>query len=142
MLLGLVAHVGLCVTNACPYDVLFLLDNGWRVIQGQHTHADFSSAWGPMTYLASAAGLWIAGCSPAGIAYASILVGSILGVWAFLLLRAQVHPTWAAFSALHAMLICVTPNPLGWSFRYTASAMNYNRWGFVLLFLVVAEAIP
>src|SRR5687768_7818666 len=59
------------------HDSFFLLDNGWRALHGQRVHVDYSSAWGPVTFLIVAGGLVVSGGSVAAASYGSALVGAM-----------------------------------------------------------------
>jgi hypothetical protein len=52
---GLSVWVGIAPLRLFEHDTFVLLDNGYRVAQGQVPHRDFSSAWGPAIYLIEAA---------------------------------------------------------------------------------------
>src|SRR6185369_16653059 len=80
---GLAIRVGIAPLRLFEHDTFFLLDNGYRVAQGQIPHRDFSSAWGPTTFLIEAAGLRLARMRPAGVGYASAWFGAVIGIWSF-----------------------------------------------------------
>ncbi len=54
------------------HDIFFLLDNGWRVINGQRVHLDYYSPWGPVTFLITAAGPKMSHNSVNGIGYVTV----------------------------------------------------------------------
>ena len=53
------AVIGAVPTRRYGHDIFFFLGNGWRVINGQRPHLDFTSPWGPVSFLVSALGLTI-----------------------------------------------------------------------------------
>src|SRR5260370_42113817 len=58
---GASALMGAVPTRLFGHDIFFLLDNGWRVINGQRPHLDYYSPWGPVTFLVTAAGIFFFG---------------------------------------------------------------------------------
>src|ERR1700676_4601433 len=89
LICGLAASVGVAPLRLFQQDIFFFLDNGYRVLQGQVPHRDFSSAWGPVTYMIEATGLLLSGTRPAGVGYANAVFGALIGAWAYLLARAR-----------------------------------------------------
>ena len=50
-------YIGAVPTNIFGHDIFFLLDNSWRVVNGQRPHLDYTSAWGSLTFVIFALGL-------------------------------------------------------------------------------------
>jgi hypothetical protein len=135
-------YVGVPRTKLYGSDILFFLDGGWRVVSGQRPHVDFSSAWGPVTYLVTATGLWLSGGRVEGLGLGDALVGLILGVWSYILLNTRTTKWLAFIGSLTVATLAIAPFPLGQPFFRSSHAMIYNRWGYALLALVLFEAFP
>jgi hypothetical protein len=143
---GLALLCGLSVIVGFPaplgsfaHDTFFFLDNAYRVIQGQVPHRDFSSAWGPLTFLVHAAGLALSGMQPTGIGYANALFGAAVATWTYLIVRSRWSQASACALGLYAVLLVVAPFPIGnhpFDFGY---AMVYNRYGYALLGIILVE---
>ncbi len=138
---GLAAFVGLAPLHLFGHDVFFLLDNGYRVLQGQVPHRDFSTAWGPVFYLIEAAGLRLSGLRPQGIGYANAFFAAVIGAWAWWIGRSRLLPFSACTLGVYAALIVAAPFPLGYEPWMFSCAMIYNRYGFALLAIVVVECV-
>jgi hypothetical protein len=123
---------GVAPLRLFEHDIFFLLDNGYRVAQGQVPHRDFSSAWGPVIYLIEAAGLKLAGLRPEGIAYANALFGMLLALWAYRVSR-------STLAGIYTLLLIVAPFAIGWGALNYTYAMLYNRYGYALLGIVLLE---
>src|SRR5258708_20645244 len=85
LICGTTALIGAVPTRIYGHDIFFLLDNGWRVINGVRPHVDYYSPWGPVMFLVSALGLTISGHSVDGIGYGNALMALFVGSWAFFL---------------------------------------------------------
>jgi len=121
------------------HDIFFLLDNGWRALHGQRVHLDYSSAWGPLTFLLIAGGLAVSGASVAAIGYTNALVALITGLWAAWLAAARSRSvTMIAYPCLVALLVAA-PFALGDPPLSTSHGMVYNRYGYALLAIIMIE---
>jgi hypothetical protein len=136
------AYVGVPRTNEFGYDIFFFLDGGWRVLSGQRPHADFSTAWGPVTYLLTAGGLSLTGYRVEGIGFGDSLFGLILGLWAYALLHRRLSRGLAILGSVSVAALSVAPFALGTAPFRSSHAMIYNRWGYALLALVLFESFP
>src|SRR3990172_6954335 len=121
-------------------DFFFLLDNGWRVVNGQRPHIDFASPWGPVTFLVSGLGLVLSGYTVDGVGYGSAMVGLLIGVWCFRLGRDRLEPIPRVLISLYLVVLVVAPYSLCWGIFHTSHAMVYNRYGYALLGLVMLES--
>lgn len=142
MILGICLRTGIVPIRSYVADTLFFADNAWRVLWGQRPHADFSSGWGPVTYLISALGIKIAGGSVNGLGYGNAIAGTAIGIWAYLLLLRRVSGWLAVAGAAMMCLLALAPVQLGESFRLSTIAMSYNRQGYALLGLSIIECFP
>ncbi len=136
---GIVLWLGVPHAAVYGHDTLIQLDGGWRVLNGQRPHVDFYSAFGPVSYLLAAAGLWVAGANVQGIVYATAAVGLMLGMWAIALARVRLRAWSGALFVGWAVLFWLAPFPLGEPFYLTGYAMQYNRLGYVLASLILVE---
>jgi hypothetical protein len=139
---GLAVWTGLGPIKLFGHDTFFLLDNAYRVLQGQVPHRDFSSAWGPLTYWIEAAGLLISRLQPAGIGYANALFGALIAVWAYRIGRARLFPANACVLGIYTALLITGPFSLGWGTANFTHAMTYNRYGYALLGIILIECGP
>src|SRR5258708_38437819 len=92
LICGATSLMGAVPTRLFGHDIFFLLDNGWRVINGQRPHLDYYSPWGPVTFLVVAAGLKISGYSVDGIGYGNALAAFIMGSWTFYVAKNRLTP--------------------------------------------------
>ena len=136
---GLTAWVGAAPLRLFQQDIFFLLDGGYRVLQGQVPHRDFSSAWGPITYLVEAGGLLLSGMRPAGVGYASAVFGAMVAAWAYMIGRARFSSGKALLLGIYTLLLMTAPFSLGWGALNFSHAMVYNRYGYALLGIVLVE---
>jgi hypothetical protein len=137
---GLSAFIGVAAPlGNFAHDTFFFLDNAYRVAQGQVPHRDFSSAWGPVMFLIDAAGLWLSGMRPTGFGYANAVVGALIAIWAFAIVR----PRWSSASAcvlgIYTLLLVVAPFPIGMDPTDFGYAMSYNRYGYALFGIIMVE---
>ena len=121
------------------HDDFLLLENGWRILSGQRPQIDFWSSWGPVMFLAVAAGLKLGKASPNGIGYANAIFGLLIGLWAYRLGRDRLAPIVRVLFSLYAVLLICAPYPLGESPAASSHAMLYNRYGYALIVLVLVE---
>ncbi|UPU34322.1 hypothetical protein M1B72_12765 [Geomonas paludis] len=151
LLLFLLFLVGICAaavyTGAVPtrkfgHDIFFLLDNGWRVVTGQRPHLDYTSPWGPLSFLVVAAGLAVSRFSVDAIGYGNAMFAFAVGIWGYRICRDTV-PAWARLLlCLYLALLVVSPYSLGWGALNSSHAMFYNRYGYALLGVLMIEALP
>jgi hypothetical protein len=134
-----VALTGAVTITISAHNTFILLDGAWRVLNGQRPHVDFYSALGPVWYLTAAAGLRLAHNAVNGLAYGTALTGFAVGLWAHLLVRRSMIWFMAVLTPVVVALTAVGPFPLGEPFYYTSYAMQYNRYGYALLALVLIE---
>ncbi|TSK09038.1 MAG: hypothetical protein FPO08_07000 [Geobacter sp.] len=134
------AYVGAVPTRKFGHDLFFLLDNGWRVFNGQRPHLDFTSPWGALSFLVVGAGMALSHGSVNAIGYANALFAFVLSLWGYRLSRDAVSFVPRFFICLYLALLLVSPYPLGWGTVNSSHAMYYNRYGYVLLGLVMIEA--
>jgi hypothetical protein len=121
------------------HDIFFLLDNGWRTLHGQRVHVDYSSAWGPLTFLLVAAGLAVSGGSVAAVSYASAFVALVAGSWSAWLVAGRSRTLTGIVYPCFIALLAAAPFALGDPPLYTSQGMVYNRYGYALLGVIMLE---
>jgi hypothetical protein len=121
------------------HDAMFFLENGWRSIHGQRPQLDYWSPWGPVTFLLTGLGLKLAGGSPNALGWANALAAFAIGLWTYRLGWSRLIPVAAVLLALYAALLACAPYPLGESPLMSSPAMQYNRYGYALLVLIMLE---
>lgn len=125
--------------NAIPWDVLLLLDAGWRILNGQIPHTDYYNPIGPLTYLLTALGMKVAQPSVSSIVYGNLLLFIVLTPWTWLIVRSRFSAAIAFLSVLFIGFLLIAPRALGFDVRDTTYAMLYNRQGFALLSILLVE---
>ena len=141
LLLDLIAVAALSCgpINVFHNDALLLLDDGWRVLNGQVPHRDFYTPLGPVEFLLVAGGMKLSHGSAQGIAIGIAALGLALGLWAWLLSRSRMPPLFASLVTAWTVLTATCPTPLGFDPRYLSCAMIYNRQGYALLGIILVE---
>lgn len=137
---GAAVYVGAVPTHRFGHDIFFFLDNGWRVINGQRPHLDFTSAWGPLSFLIAAFGLFLSHYSVDGIGYGNAAFALVISLWGYRLSRGAMPFLPRLLVCLYLALLAVSPYPLGWGVLGSSYAMLYNRYGYALLGLLMLEA--
>ena len=141
-ILGIGIRTGIVPMRSYVEDVIFFADIGWRAIWGQRPHVDYSSCFGPVTFLLSALGIKLAGGNLNGLGYGNVFAGITIGIWAYALLVRRVSGLLAVAGAVMLCLLSLAPVQLGESFRLSTVAMSYNRQGYALLGLLIVESFP
>jgi hypothetical protein len=136
---GLAASIGAIHARLYGHDIFFLLDNGWRALRGQRVHLDYSSAWGPLTFLLVAAGLAVSGGSVAAISYANAFAAAAAGLWSAWLAAGRSQTMMAVACPCFVALLAAAPFVLGEAPVWTSHGMVYNRYGYALLTILMLE---
>ena len=137
---GTAFFIGSVPTRAFGHDVFFLLENGWRVINGQRPHIDYASPWGPVTFLIAGLGLTLSGFTVNGIGYGNAIFALLVGTWSYRIVRDRLEPIPRILISLYMVGLIVAPYSLGWGVFQTSYAMLYNRYGYALLGLIMLES--
>ena len=130
---------GTAPTRKYGHDIFFLLDNGWRVYNGQVPHVDFTSAWGPVTFLIIGFGMLLTNGSVESVGYGSATFGLVIGLWSYYLCGSRVNAIVRLYLSLFMVLLIVAPFPIGGNLKDSSHAMVYNRYGYALLGLIIIE---
>lgn len=137
---GAAFFIGSVPIRAFGHDIFFLLENGWRVVNGQRPHIDYASPWGPVTFLIAGLGLTLSGFTVDGIGYGNATFGLLIGLWSYGLVRDRLEPIPRILISLYLVGLVVAPYPLGFGGFHTSYAMVYNRYGYALLGLTMLES--
>ena len=136
---GLAASTGAIHARLYGHDIFFLLDNGWRAFRGQRVHLDYSSAWGPVTFLLVAAGLAVSGGSVAAVSYANAFAAAAAGLWSAWLAAGRSRTMMVVACPCFVALVVAAPFVLGEAPVWTSHGMVYNRYGYALLTILLLE---
>lgn len=134
-------YIGAVPTRTYGHDIFFLLDNGWRIFNGQYPHVDFTSAWGPVTFLIVGLGMALSDGSVDAVGYGSAVFGSMIGLWSYYLCGNRVPPIIRVALSIYLVCLVVAPFPLGVEFQGSSHAMIYNRYGYALLDLIIIDIL-
>ncbi len=140
LICGCEALIGAVPTRIYGHDIFIYLGNGWRVLNGQRPHVDFTSPWGPVGFLISALGLALSHHSAVGIGYGNAIIAFIAGLWAFFLGRNRLRPSSRLLMSFFLAGVIASPYPPGLSPFSSSSAMIYNRYAYGLLGLILLES--
>ena len=145
LLLALIADLAIVAAystgpiNVFHNDALLLLDDGWRVLNGQVPHRDFHTPLGPAEFIVVGVGMLLSHGSAQGIAIGIAIFGFVLGIWSWLLCRTRMPILFSAAVTAWIALTATCPTPLGFDPRFLSCAMIYNRQGYALLGLILIE---
>lgn len=118
-----------------PWDMVCLLDGGWRIVNGQVPHTGFHVPVGSLTYLLTAFGMKIAAPSASSLTYGSVLFAALLLPCVWYITSSRLSWAFTFIFVFFEGFLLLTPRPLGYPIRYTTYAMIYNRYGYVLISL-------
>jgi hypothetical protein len=125
--------------NVFHNDALMLLDDGWRVLNGQVPHRDFNSPLGPLEFWIIGGGMLLARGSAQGIAIGIAGFAFVIGICGWLLSRQRLPAIFALLATTWLVFTASSPTPLGFDPRYLSCAMIYNRQGYALLGIILIE---
>ena len=125
--------------NVFHNDVLLLLDDGWRVLNGQVPHRDFNSPLGPVEFWLIGAGMLLSHGSAQGIAFSIGAFGFVAGIWSWLLCRGRMPVIFGLLVTTWIVFTATCPTPLGFDPRFLSCAMIYNRQGYALVGIILVE---
>ncbi|HXK05054.1 MAG TPA: hypothetical protein VMS37_21810 [Verrucomicrobiae bacterium] len=134
------AYAGLSGIQTYSHDAFGVLDGAWRVLHGQTPHADFYTPLGPIIYLVTALGLVISHGGAEGHGYSQAIAGMLLAAWAYRLARPRSGHFAAILLCLLLVLVAINPSSVGEP-PINTSCMAYNRYGYVLVALLLLESI-
>ncbi|MCP5114535.1 MAG: hypothetical protein GY953_27215, partial [bacterium] len=121
-------------------DVFIFLDGAWRILNGQRPHADFYTGLGPISYLVFAFGISLTDLDASGLGYARASVVLVIGLWSYGLLRRRLETAPLFLFCLLTTIMAGAPVAMGDQVAETSQAAFYNRWGYAVLAILIAEA--
>jgi hypothetical protein len=136
------AWVGAVPTFVFGHDDFFMLENGWRVLNGLRPQLDFWSPWGPVAFVVAGLGLKLSDASANGIAYGNAIFASVIGLWTYGVGRNRLEPVPRALLGLYASALACSPYPIGMAPMALSHAMIYNRYSYALLVPLLVECFP
>lgn len=120
------------------HDTAFLLDGGWRVLQGLRPHNDFYSGFGPFVFLVVFLGMKITGTTSQALVYGNMFLFILLTLWGWYVARRRMRILNALlFSLLIGSMVVSTH--FGHWYKDTTFASLYNRYGWALLSIILIE---
>lgn len=137
--LAIIATLSTGPINVFHNDALMLLDDGWRVLNGQIPHRDFFSPLGPLEFWIVAGGMLLVRGGAQGIAIGIATFGFAIGLWGWFLARRPLPALFGLLVTTWLVLTAASPTPLGFDPRFLSCAMIYNRQGYALLGLILVE---
>ncbi len=137
----LLAGPGRTVLAQRPEDLLVLLDGGYRVLQGQVPHRDFSMMPGSLIALLTASGMRIGGDAGAAFPTAAALLTAAAAPIFARILTARLPPLFSVPAGIFALALLAAPiNP-----GEVATAMSATGWqhriGWAGLFVLFVMAL-
>lgn len=125
-------------------DVFLFLDGGWRILNGLVPNRDFYLSLGPLIYMWTAAGLWLAHNSAYGLTIGFLSFAALTTVFAFWTSRTRMTAAGSILFSIFVLLLCTAPMPLGGNSSLDLTyAMIYNRFGYGLLSIVfITQVMP
>jgi hypothetical protein len=136
------AWVGAVPTFVFGHDDFFMLENGWRVLNGLRPQLDFWSPWGPVAFLVAGLGLKLSNASANGLAYGNAIFALVVGLWTYGIGRNRLGPVPRAVLALYTSALACAPYPIGLAPLALSHAMIYNRYAYALLVPLLVECFP
>lgn len=137
--LGVIARFATGPINVFHNDALWMLDNGWRVLNGQVPHRDFYTPLGAFEYWILGGGMLLAHGSARGLAIATSGFGLAVGIWSWLLCRRRLPPLFSLLITVWLVFTATCPAPLGFGPEFLSCAMIQNRQAYALLGIVLLE---
>jgi hypothetical protein len=132
-LLGLALVAAGAPPVAGPWNLMVLLDAGWRIVNGQVPHTDFHTPVGPLTYLLVAAGMKLGGAKTNSVTWGVVLFTVMLAPVAWHIASKRLPWAWSSVLVIFLTVFMLSPRPLGYQIKETTYGMIYNREGYLLL---------
>ncbi len=136
VLIWMLLAPGRVVSREMTWDMLFILEGGWHVFQGQVPHVDFHDPAGGLNFLLTAAGFQLVGVRPLAFLVGSSLMAVVLFVCASIAAAPRLPLLPATLFVLFASLLALMPANAGDLPSEYSFAMSYNRYGWSALSIV------
>ncbi len=128
---------------AGPWDVMQILDDAWRMYNGQVPHVDFHNPIGDLTYLLVLFGMKVGKPSVSAICYGIVLLLAAIVPWTWAIASRRLPACVAFVLTVFLGFLLLAPRPLSYGIRETTYAMLYNREGYIFLsMLMLALFLP
>lgn len=137
---ALLVGPGRTFSNIYAHDIFIFLDGAHRVLDGQTPNRDFHTPLGLLAYLLPAAGLWLTGTAGGMMPVATALFLVALCPALAYVAASRLPVVYALLFVGFSVAAAATPAAVGEGLP--SFAMFYNRWGYVLLGLLFALALP
>lgn len=121
------------------WDSAFLLDGGWRLLNGQRPHTDFYSPFGAVPLLIVTLGMAATRGSAAALSIGYAIIFPFVTLWAWWISRRRLSAVNAFLFAGMVGLLTIGTHRLGSSYQDSTYAMQYNRVGWALLAMFVLQ---
>ena len=138
---GFMVVMGATVMLSFPWDVPFMLDGGWRIMNGQIPHVDFYTPLGPVALLIWAFGMSLGGACVSSISYANAFLLVVLSVWAWTIARTRMSAALSFLFSLYVGFMVAATSNYGYDFKHLSYGAIYNRYGVALTALALIEAL-
>lgn len=137
---GMMLWVGPYVQNAFGHDLPVYYAGAWKMLWGYKPHVDFHSPLGVMNFAFVYAGMKLTGVNAYSIATGNTLVFLIVSAVAWAVCRLRFAPVLCLIYTLFAGWMVMCAHYLRYDFLATAYAGLYNRQGYALLLVLMAQA--
>jgi hypothetical protein len=135
------AYVSLTGVDLYAHDAFVIFDAAWRMKFGQRPHIDFYSPFGVCSFLPTLAGFAFSNGSADAFGYGQALTGFLLSIWAYLIGRNRLSDVTLFFFCILVTLCATSSSAIGLAPLQLSAGMTYNRYGFALVELIIAESL-
>ncbi len=137
--MGLLFSTGAAPQRQDGRDAINLIDCTWRIVCGYRPHADFYDYFGITSALPLALGMLVCGSNCDALAYGPALLLPVLTLAAWWIAKRRFSAFTAAMIAalIGGLMVGTFPLGLGAGWRSPAYAMQYNRFEWALLSILV-----
>jgi hypothetical protein len=139
LMVGSLAYLRATHQRVNAWDSAFLLDGGWRLLNGQRPHTDFSSPFGAVSLLVITLGMAVTRGSAAALSIGYAIVFPFITLWAWWISRRRLSAVNAFLFAGMAGLLTIGTHRLGSSYQLATYAMQYNRLGWALITILALQ---
>ena len=130
--------IGAGPIRAYTHDSWVFLDGAWRIMNGQLPHRDFYSALGFLCYMPTLIGLQFSRGASA-INWGQCLLGCVITLLSVPLVLKRMRQPFSVLYCVALTVITISPFSIGEFFTVGTQAVFYNRMGYALLGIILAE---